>query len=59
MDRNLLDQVPPVVGAEFGDAVRHSLDFGNEVLDLLVPRLLLVEAFLGGSQRLFRILVFP
>lgn len=57
MHRDTLNQVPPVVCTEFGDAVRQGFDLSDEALNLLGLRLFLVEVPLGGRQRLFRILV--
>ena len=56
MHRDILDQVPPVVCAEFGDTVRQGFDLGDEALNLFRLLFLLVEAPLGGGPRLFRIL---
>ena len=57
MHRDTFDQVPPVVCAEFGDAVWQGFNLGDEALNLLHLLFLLMEAPLGGGQRLFRILV--
>ena len=57
MHRDLLNQVSPVVCAEFGDAVWQGFNLGDEALNLLHLLFLLMEAPLGGGQRLFRILV--
>ena len=51
--RDILDQVSPIVGTKFGDAVGHGFDFGNEIHGLLVALLLLAEAFLRFRQIYF------